>query len=82
MEQYPWLETEKGGRLSAYAKELHGKIQTMHVGESSMILGSAMAASIRWKAIELDISPEEAVDYFFHIIRQSNVILVKKEETP
>ncbi len=62
MERYPWLDTEKGGKLSAYAKELHGKMQAMSVGEASMMLGSAMAASIRWKAIELDISPEEAVD--------------------
>jgi hypothetical protein len=82
MEQYSWLETEKGNKLSTYAKELHGKMQSMSVGESSMLLGSAMAASIRWKAIELDISPEEAVDYFFHIMARSNVILIKKGETP
>jgi len=65
MEKYSWLNTKNGGELSVFAEELKEKINNLSIGESSAMLGSAMAASMRRKAIELNISPDEAVDYYF-----------------
>ena len=68
METYRWLETTNGKELSKFAVELKEKFSTLTVGESSAMLGGAMAASMRRKAKELDISPEEAVDYYFYTV--------------
>ena len=65
MDKYSWLNTKNGGELLLFAEELKEKSNDCIVGESSAMLGSAMAASMRRKAIELDICPDEAVDYYF-----------------
>ncbi len=68
MEKYCWLNTKKGGELVVFAEELHKKLRSIMFGESSSMLGGAMAASLRQKALELDISPDEAVEYYFSMI--------------
>ena len=73
METYTWLETTNGKELSLFAAELKEKFSTLTVGESSSMLGSAMAASMRRKAKELDISPDEAVDYYFYTVMNKNI---------
>ena len=73
METYTWLETTNGKELSLFAVELKEKFSTLTVGESSSMLGSAMAASMRRKAKELDISPDEAVDYYFYTVMNKNI---------
>jgi hypothetical protein len=37
------------------------------------MLGGAMAASMRRKAIELDISPDEAVEYYFFTVMNKKI---------
>ncbi len=71
MKQYPWLNTKNGETLLLFAEELKEKLHT--VGESSAMLGGAMAATMRRKAIELDISPDEAVDYYFYTMINKNI---------
>jgi hypothetical protein len=68
METYSWLDTTNGKELSLFAEELKEKFTDLTVGESSAMLGGAMAASMRRKAKELDISPDEAVDYYFYTV--------------
>jgi hypothetical protein len=77
METYRWLETTNGKELSLFAVELKEKFSNLSVGESSAMLGSAMAASMRRKAKELDISPDEAVDYYFYTV-MNNKTRIKK----
>jgi|GEM_PF-1735752 len=77
METYSWLDTMNGKALSLFAEELKEKFNNLSVGESSSMLGGAMAASIRRKAIELDISPDEAVDYYFFTVMNKNIITKK-----
>jgi hypothetical protein len=77
MEKYDWLNTKNGSELSAFAEELKEKFYDLTIGESSAMLGGAMAASMRRKAIELDISPDEAVDYYFYTVMKKNVIINK-----
>jgi len=77
METYSWLDTTNGKELSLFAEELKEKFNDLSVGESSAMLGSAMAASMRRKAIELDISPDEAVDYYFYTVMNKNIITKK-----
>jgi len=77
METYSWLETTNGKELSVFAEELKEKFSTLTVGESSSMLGSAMAASMRRKAKELDISPDEAVDYYFYTVMNKNITTKK-----
>jgi hypothetical protein len=77
METYSWLDTTNGKTLSLFAEELKEKFNDLSVGESSAMLGSAMAASMRRKAIELDISPDEAVDYYFYTVMNKNIITKK-----
>jgi len=72
METYPWLDTTNGKELTIFAEELKKKFSALTVGESSAMLGGAMAASMRRKAIELDISPDEAVDYYFYTVMNKN----------
>ncbi len=74
MEKYSWLHTKNGGELLLFAEELKEKSNGLIVGESSAMLGSAMAASMRRKAIELDISPDEAVEYYFYTMTNRNII--------
>ena len=74
METYGWLDTTNGKELSLFEEELKEKFNDLSVGESSSMLGGAMAASIRRKAIELDISPDEAVDYYFCTVMNKNII--------
>ena len=71
MKQYPWLNTKNGETLLLFAEDLKEKLNT--VGESSAMLGGAMAATMRRKAIELDISPDEAVDYYFYTMINKNI---------
>ena len=77
METYSWLDTTNGKELSLFAEELKEKFNDLSVGESSAMLGSAMAASMRRKAMELDISPDEAVDYYFYTVMNKNIITKK-----
>jgi hypothetical protein len=77
MEKYDWLNTKNGSELSVFAEELKEKFYDLPTGESSAMLGGAMAASMRRKAIELDISPEEAVDYYFYTVMKKNMITKK-----
>jgi len=77
MEKYSWLATKNGGELLVFAEQLKEKINSFSVGESSAMLGSAMAASMRRKAIELDISPDEAVDYYFSTVSKKNILIKK-----
>ncbi len=77
METYSWLETTNGKELLVFAEELKEKFCTLTVGESSSMLGSAMAASMRRKAKELDISPDEAVDYYFYTVMNKNITTKK-----
>ncbi|MCX6662364.1 MAG: hypothetical protein NTY91_07440 [Euryarchaeota archaeon] len=77
MEKYDWLNTKNGSELSVFAEELKEKFYDLPIGESSAMLGGAMAASMRRKAIELDISPEEAVDYYFYTVMKKNMITKK-----
>jgi hypothetical protein len=77
METYSWLETTNGKELSLFAEELKEKFNDLSVGESSAMLGGAMAASMRRKARELDISPDEAVDYYFYTVMKKNKIAKK-----
>ena len=73
MEKYSWLNTKNGGELLLFAEELKGRCNNLTVGESSAMLGSAMAASMRRKARELDISPDEAVDYYFFTVMNKKI---------
>jgi len=73
METYNWLHTTNGEELSLFAEELKEKFNDLTFGESSAMLGGAMAASMRRKAIELDISPDEAVDYYFFTVMNKNI---------
>ncbi len=77
METYSWLETTNGKELLVFAEELKEKFFTLTVGESSSMLGSAMAASMRRKAKELDISPDEAVDYYFYTVMNKSITTKK-----
>ena len=77
MEKYSWLNTTNGGELSLFAEELKEKFNDLTVGESSAMLGGAMAASMRRKAIELDISPDEAVDYYFYTVMNKKTTVKK-----
>ena len=77
METYSWLHTTNGEELSLFAEELKEKFNDFTFGESSAMLGGAMAASMRRKAIELDISPDEAVDYYFFTVMNKNMITKK-----
>jgi hypothetical protein len=77
MERYSWLETTNGKELSLFAEELKGKFNDFTIGESSAMLGGAMAASMRRKAKELDISPDEAVDYYFSTVMKKKTITKK-----
>jgi hypothetical protein len=71
MDKYPWLNTKNGETLSLFADALKEKLNT--AGESSAMLGGAIAASMRRKAIELDISPDEAVDFYFYTMTNKKV---------
>jgi len=73
MEKYSWLNTTNGKELALFAEELKEKFNNLTVGESSAMLGGAMAASMRRKARELDISPDEAVDYYFYTVMNKNI---------
>ncbi|HWR63633.1 MAG TPA: hypothetical protein VN365_04435 [Candidatus Thermoplasmatota archaeon] len=73
METYSWLETTNGKELLVFAEELKEKFNNLSIGESSAMLGSAMAASMRRKAIELDISPDEAIDFYFYTVMNKNM---------
>jgi|WetSurMetagenome_2_1015567.scaffolds.fasta_scaffold2189214_1 hypothetical protein len=77
MEKYSWLNTKNGGELSVFARELKEKFNALSIGESSAMLGGAMAASMRRKAIELNISPAEAVDYYFSTVMKENMMTKK-----
>jgi hypothetical protein len=77
METYSWLETTNGKELLVSAEELKEKFNNLSIGESSAMLGSAMAASMRRKAIELDISPDEAIDFYFYTVMNKNMIQKK-----
>ena len=77
MGAYCWLDTTNGKALSLFAEKLKEKFSALSVGESSAMLGGAMAASIRRKAKELDISPDEAVDYYFYTVMNKNMITKK-----
>jgi len=77
METYNWLDTTNGKELSLFAEELKEKFNDLTVGESSAMLGGAIAASMRRKARELDISPDEAVDYYFFTVMNKNMITKK-----
>ena len=77
METYRWLDTTNGKELSLFAHELKEKFSALTIGESSAMLGGAMAASMRRKAIELDISPDEAVEYYFYTVMNKNMITKK-----
>ncbi len=77
MERYSWLNTKNGSELLLFAEELKEKLDNLTVGESSAMLGGAMAASMRKKAIELNISPDEAVDYYFGSVINKKVITKK-----
>ena len=73
METYSWLDTTNGKELSLFAEELKEKFNDFTFGESSAMLGGAMAASMRRKAIELDISPDEAVEYYFFTVMNKKI---------
>jgi hypothetical protein len=77
METYCWLDTTNGKELSLFAEELKEKFNDLTVGESSAMLGGAMAASMKRKAIELAIPPDEAVDYYFYTVMNKNIITKK-----
>jgi hypothetical protein len=77
METYSWLDTTNGKTLSIFAEELREKFNGLSIGESSAMLGGAMAASMRRKAVELDISPDEAVDYYFCTVMNKNIVAKK-----
>jgi hypothetical protein len=65
MQEYEWLNTKNGAELILFAEELKEKTTNLPYGQAPAMLGAAMAASIRRKAATLNISPEEAVEYYF-----------------
>lgn len=77
MEKYSWLATKNGGELLVFAEQMKEKFNSFSVGESSAMLGAAMAATMRRKAIELDISPDEAVEYYFSKVVKKNIMIKK-----
>jgi hypothetical protein len=80
MEKYRWLTTKNGEELVVFTEKLSKKMHNLSLGESSSMLGGAMAATIRRKAKDLDISPDEAVEYYFHTVMKKTRITKKRKK--
>ena len=63
---YKGLEYETGKALLAFLEEMKGFIRDLQpIGSSAVRVCKAIGEPIESKARELEIPPEEAVDYFF-----------------
>ncbi len=66
MGSYEWLEYEKGKALLAFLEEVRASVQNLQpIGSLAVGVGKAIGDTIGSKARELEIPPEEAVEYFF-----------------
>jgi hypothetical protein len=66
MVSYKWLERETGKALLVFFEEMKGFVRDLPpTGSLAVGVGKAIGDTIEMKARELEIPPEEAVDYFF-----------------
>ena len=73
MVSYKWLEHETGKALLVFLEEVKGFIRDMQpIGSLAVGVGKAIGDAIKSKARELEIPPEEAVDYFFSEVYSRN----------
>ena len=77
MEEYEWMNTKNGEELIVFAAELKEKTTSLPYSQAPAMLGAAMAASMRRKAVELNISPDEAVEYYFKRMTEKDSITKK-----
>ena len=69
MVSYRWLEYETGKALLVFLEELKGIIGNLPpIGSLAVGGGKALGDTIGSKARELEIPPEEAIDYFFSML--------------
>jgi hypothetical protein len=70
---YKWPEYETGKALLAFWEEMKGFIRDLQpIGSLAVGVGKAIGDTIESKARELEIPPEEAVDYFFSGVYSRN----------
>lgn len=73
MVSYKWLEYEKGKALLVFLEEVRGFVRDMQpIGSLAVGVGKAIGDTIKSKARELEIPPEDAVDYFFSEVYSRN----------
>jgi len=66
MVSYKGLENETGKALLVFFEEMKGFVRVLPpIGSLAVGVGKAIGDTIEMKARELEIPPEEAVDYFF-----------------
>jgi hypothetical protein len=73
MVSYEWLEHETGKALLVFFEEMKGFVRDLPpIGSLAVGIGKAIGDTIEMKARELEIPPEEAVDYFFSEVNSRN----------
>jgi hypothetical protein len=66
MVSYKWLDHETGKALLVFFEEMKGFVRDLQpIGSLAVGVGKAIGDAIESRARELEIPPEEAVDYFF-----------------
>ena len=69
MVRYKWLEYETGKALLVFLEELKETIRNLQpIGSLAVAMGKSIADTIEFKARELEIPPEEAIDHFFSMV--------------
>ena len=73
MVSYKWLERETGKALLVFFEEMKGFVGDLPpTGSLAVGVGKAIGDTIEMKARELEIPPDEAVDYFFSEVYSRN----------
>ncbi len=73
MVNYKWLERQTGEALLVFFEEMKGFVRDLPpTGSLAVGIGKAIGDIIETKARELEIPPEEAVDYFFSEVYSRN----------
>jgi hypothetical protein len=67
------LEHETGKALIVFFEEMKGFVRDLPpIGSPAVGIGKAIGDTMEMKARELEIPPEEAVDYFFSTVYSQN----------